>query len=103
VRLDFASVQLVTEPQASERGVVHVVLPSGERMTIGEGTSVDLLRSVVPNGYGTPDVVLTTSKGFGIYVATGATDLRLSVDGLGPDGPQTLRLDPLSRLLFLRS
>jgi hypothetical protein len=46
-RGDFAPVRVVSEPQTSERGVIHVVLASGERMTIGEGTSIDLLRTVM--------------------------------------------------------
>ena len=46
-RVEFAPVRLVTDPTPSDRGVIQVVLATGERLTIGDGTSVDLLRAVV--------------------------------------------------------
>jgi transposase len=45
--------------------------------------------------------VLTISPAVRIYVATGATDLRRSIDGLSARVRDQLRLDPLSGHLFL--
>jgi transposase len=45
--------------------------------------------------------MLTVSPAVRIYVATGATDLRRSIDGLSALVRQQLQLDPLSGHLFL--
>ena len=45
--------------------------------------------------------MLTVSPAVRIYVATGATDLRRSIDGLSAVVRQQLQLDPLSGHLFL--
>jgi transposase len=45
--------------------------------------------------------VLTISPAVRIYVATGATDLRRSIDGLSALVREQLQLDPLSGHLFL--
>jgi hypothetical protein len=42
-----SAVLLCTTSRSCERGLIHVVLASGERMTIGEGTSADLQRTVM--------------------------------------------------------
>lgn len=43
----FAPVQLVTQPASPDSGVIDVVLAGGERLTIRDGVSLDVLRTVV--------------------------------------------------------
>src|SRR5439155_18217559 len=50
---------------------------------------------------GFADGMLTVSPAIRIYVATGATDLRRSIDGLSALVRDQLQLDPLSGHLFL--
>ena len=81
--------------EGDDRGVAG---HRARRLVIGPGASADLVRTVVDGAAG---VVLTISPAVRIYLATGATDLRRSIDGLAALVRDRFTLDPLSGHLFL--
>jgi hypothetical protein len=87
----FAPVHIV-EPAESRLGVgLELQLASGDRLFIPAGASPDLVRG----GHRAAAVVLTISPAVRIYVATGPTDLRRSIDGLAALVRERFDLDPL--------
>ena len=63
--------------------VIEIVLPGGERLHVGSGASTELVRAVVA---ALRARMLTLSPAVRIYLATGTTDLRRSIDGLAGAG-----------------
>jgi hypothetical protein len=76
-----------------EAGTIEVSLATGERVVIAADASSDLVRVIVAALRST---CLTLSPAVRIYFATGATDLRRSIDGLSALVRDRFTLNPLS-------
>jgi hypothetical protein len=74
--IEFARVRVIADDVPPDAGVLEVVLAHGERVVIRAGASGDLVRQVVA----ALRASLTISPAVRIYVATGTTDLRRSID-----------------------
>lgn len=95
-RVRLAPVQLVASDGHGHD--LEVMLAGGDRIRVPAGISAETLRCVIQV---LRTALLTLSPAVRIYLATGATDLRRSIDGLSALVRERLALDPLSGHLFL--
>jgi transposase-like protein len=83
-------VPVAVTPPAS-MPAIEVVLRSGERLQIGADASPALVQAGADDA---PRRMLTLSPAVRIYLATGATDLRRSIDGLATAGARAFHPRP---------